>query len=146
MAEQRDDLRRRIINWILGAGTGSVLAAIVYPIIRYISPPDIPEAQTSRVLAAKVSEIVAAGWKIFKFGNDPAILVRIGESEYRAFSATCTHLDCTVQYRNDLRRIWCACHGGTYDLNGLNESGPPPKPLTAYIVNVSGDDIFVSKA
>jgi len=134
------------VNWILGAGTGSVLAAMIYPVIRFISPPDIPEAQTTRVLAGKVSEINASGFKIFKFGNDPGILVKSGEGEYRAFSATCTHLDCTVQYRKDLRQIWCACHTGLYDLNGANVSGPPPKPLTTYTVNVSGDDIYVSKA
>jgi Rieske Fe-S protein len=133
------------VNWILGTGVGSVVMAVVYPIARYISPPEIPEAQTSRVLAGKVSELAQEGWKIFQFGNDPGILVKVAEGEYRAMSATCTHLDCTVQYRKDLKSIWCACHNGTYDLNGTNMSGPPPKPLTAYKVNVSGDDIYVSR-
>jgi Rieske Fe-S protein len=138
--------RRRFVNWVLGSGFGSVMAAVIYPIVKFIIPPQVPEAQTSRVLAGKVSEVGAEGWKIFKFGSDPGILVRVAEGEYRAFAATCTHLDCTVQYRKDLRQIWCACHNGTYDLNGANVGGPPPKPLAAYAVNVSGDDIYVSKA
>ena len=50
---------------------------------------------------------------------------------YRALSATCTHLGCIVQYRSDLQEIWCACHNGLYDLNGRNISGPPPRPLAA---------------
>jgi Rieske Fe-S protein len=137
--------RRRFVNWLLGTGAGSLVAAIVYPVSKYVSPPDIPEAQTSRVLAGKISEMAAGGWKIFKFGNDPGILVRTADGDLRAFSATCTHLSCTVQFRKDLGQIWCACHNGIYDLNGLNVSGPPPRPLTNFTVNVSGDDIYVAK-
>src|SRR5262250_913100 len=98
--------RRSFVNWILGTGVGSVVMAVVYPIARFISPPEIPEAQTSRVLAGKVSELAHEGWTIFQFGNDPGILVKVAEGEYRALSATCTHLDCTVQYRKDLKAIW----------------------------------------
>lgn len=138
--------RRSFVNWILATGAGSVFASIAYPLVRFIIPPEIPEAQTSRVLAGKVSEFASGRWKIFKFGSDPGILVRTEEGDFRAFTATCTHLDCTVQYRPDLQQIWCACHNGTYDLNGANVSGPPPKPLTRFTVNVVGDDIYVAKA
>jgi Rieske Fe-S protein len=82
---------------------------------------------------------------IFKFGTRPGILVRTPEGELRAFSAICTHLNCTVQYREDLGHIWCACHGGEFDLSGINVAGPPPRPLEQYAVNLSGDDVIVSK-
>jgi len=137
--------RRRFVNWILGTGVGSVLAAILYPVVRFIIPPRIPEAETSQVLAGKVSEMGQTRWKVFRFGSSPAILVRSQEGEYRAFSATCTHLDCTVQFKPEEDRIWCACHNGFYDLHGTNVGGPPPRPLAAYTVNLVGDDIFVSR-
>ena len=73
------------------------------------------------------------------------ILVRTPSGELRAFSATCTHLNCIVQYRDDIGHIWCACHNGHFDLNGLNISGPPPAPLEAYTVNVREDEIVVSR-
>ena len=138
--------RRSFVNWVLGTGAGSVLAAIFYPVVRFIIPPKIAEAETSQVLAGKVSELGQTRWKIFRFGSSPGILVRTQEGEYRALSATCTHLDCTVQFKSDVDQIWCACHNGFYDLHGTNIAGPPPKPLTAYTVNVVGDDIFVSRA
>jgi cytochrome b6-f complex iron-sulfur subunit len=84
--------------------------------------------------------------KIFAFGSRPALLVLTAEGEYRALSATCTHLNCTVQYRTDLREVWCACHNGLYDLNGRNISGPPPRPLQQYDVHVRGDEIIVSQS
>ena len=75
----------------------------------------------------------------------PAIIIRTAAGEYRAFSAVCTHLSCTVQYRSDLQHIWCACHNGHYDLFGRNVAGPPPRPLEPYDVNVRDDEIVVSK-
>ncbi|GAB4325667.1 MAG: Rieske 2Fe-2S domain-containing protein [Candidatus Zixiibacteriota bacterium] len=138
--------RRRFLDVVLGGGLTALLAGIVYPILRFIIPPAQPEAAASRIVAAKVGEIPQNGSKIFKFGKDPAILVHTKSGEYRAFTAICTHLDCTVQYRDDLEHIWCACHNGHYDLNGNNIAGPPPAPLAKYEVVVRGDDIIVSKA
>jgi Rieske Fe-S protein len=51
-----------------------------------------------------------------------------------------------VQYRGELKQIWCACHNGFYDLNGQVVSGPPPKPLQEFKVHVAGDDIVVSRS
>ena len=55
--------------------------------------------------------------------------MRTPDGQFRAFSAVCTHLDCTVQYKADTSQIWCACHNGLYDLSGNVVSGPPPRPL-----------------
>jgi Rieske Fe-S protein len=83
--------------------------------------------------------------QIFKFGNRAGILVRTSSGDLRAFNATCTHLNCIVQYREDLGHIWCACHNGHFDLTGVNVQGPPPRPLERYDVNVRGDQIVVSR-
>jgi len=96
-------------------------------------------------LSVKPVDIKPNSGMIFKFGNSPGILIRTPTGELRAFSAVCTHLNCTVQYRTDLTEIWCACHNGRYNLSGKNVAGPPPRPLEAYAVNARGDQIVVSK-
>lgn len=136
---------RRFINVLLGTSLGAVLAAIFYPIVRFLAVPRVPESAQSNVAAAKVSELRPNSGRIFPFGSTPAILIDTPSGELRAFSAVCTHLSCTVQYRADLQEIWCACHNGHYDLNGKNIAGPPPRPLQAYNVNIRGDEIVVSK-
>jgi Rieske Fe-S protein len=137
---------RRFLDTFLGASTVALAGAILYPVFRFLSPPRIPEATGNRVLAGKVSEVGKEGWKIFPFGSEPGILIQTSPGEYRAFSATCSHLECTVQYEAPSKRIWCACHNGFYDLTGRNVAGPPPHPLPAYTVQVEGDDIFVTRA
>ena len=138
--------RRGFVNGFLLTACAALGAAILYPVTRFLSPPRVPEATTNRVLAGKVSEIAESKWKIFPFGSEPGILVQIAPGEYRAFAGTCTHLACTVQYEASSRQIWCACHNGWYDLTGRVVSGPPPRPLEQYDVNVVGDDLFVTRA
>jgi cytochrome b6-f complex iron-sulfur subunit len=104
-----------------------------------MSPPEIPEAATNEVEAGPENdpELVEKGYKIIRFGAVPVILIRVAENDFRAFAATCTHLDCIVEYQKDERRIWCNCHNGEYDLSGRNVSGPPPKPLETFSVHLA---------
>ncbi|HEY3251705.1 MAG TPA: Rieske (2Fe-2S) protein, partial [Ignavibacteria bacterium] len=108
-------------------------------------PPKSPDVDVSNIKIGKASEIENNSSLMFKNGNKPGILIKTKDGELKAFSATCTHLDCTVQYKKDEGLIWCACHNGRYDLNGTNISGPPPKPLTPFNVIVQNDEIFVVK-
>ena len=137
--------RRSFLDYFLGSGVVALLGSIFFPVLKYIMPPAIPQAVQNDVVAGKVGELAPNAGKVFRFGNKPGILVRTPEGDYRAFSAVCTHLQCTVQYRDDFKHIWCACHNGHFDLNGKNVEGPPPKPLEEYSVNVRGDQIVVSK-
>ncbi len=138
--------RKRFIDWLLGTSAGGLLIAVLYPVSRYIVPPEIPEtAVNSVVLKVRPEDVAPDSGEIFRFGSKPGLLVRTASGELRAFSAVCTHLGCTVQYRSDESDIWCACHNGHYDLNGRNISGPPPRPLEEYAVNVRGDQIVVTR-
>ena len=137
--------RRRILDWFLGTSVGAMCVAVAYPVLRYLVPPELPEAPTSRVVAARDGELKPNQAKVFAFGSRPAILIRLADGSYRAFDATCTHLNCTVQFREDVSRIWCACHNGFYDTAGRNVAGPPPRPLEAFQVNVAGGDVVVSR-
>lgn len=138
--------RRTFLQIVLKGGVLALVGAAVYPIARYLYPPRGIESTVSNVVAGKVGELAANTAKIFRFGNRPGLLVHTASGDLKAFSAVCTHLNCTVQYDGDASVIWCACHNGKFDLNGQVISGPPPRPLEAYQVNVRGDDIFVSKS
>jgi Rieske Fe-S protein len=139
--------RRRFLNWFLGTSAGALVVAVLYPISRYLIPPAAGEAAAGTVtLAIKPDEVKPNTGQIFKFGSRPGILIRTPAGELRAFSAVCTHLNCTVQYRPDFSHIWCACHNGHFDLTGKNIAGPPPRPLDPLVANARGNQIVISKA
>lgn len=138
--------RRSFLNVILGSSLFGFFTALIYPIGKFLIPPrDSGEATPNSIIAGKLDELNPDSFKIIKFGRQPVILIRIDTGELRAFSSICTHLDCIVKYRSDFKHIWCACHNGHYDLNGINIAGPPPRPLATFKVYVSAGKIFISK-
>lgn len=130
--------RRRLLNWFLGTSLGALAASLAYPVGRFVSPPRIPEAQTNEVEAGFTNdpELLEKSFKIIRFGAEPVILIQVADGGYRAFTATCTHLDCIVDYPREKKLIWCWCHNGIYDLTGRNIGGPPPRPLTPFHVHL----------
>jgi len=137
--------RRNFVNYFLGGSLAATVLAFLYPIIRYLLPPRQAEAVEKRVSAAKVGELTPNSFKIFKFGASPGILVDTQDGQLVALSAVCTHLTCTVRYESDSGTLFCPCHNGRFDLAGNVISGPPPAPLETYKVEISGEEIFVSK-
>lgn len=137
--------RKALLNYIVGITSLALVSSIALPVLKYITPPKGGDIDVSKVTAAKAGDLQPNSAKIFRFGNKPAILINTANGILKAFTAVCTHLNCTVQYSQETGHIWCACHNGRFDLNGKVISGPPPRPLEEYNVNVSGDDIIVSK-
>ncbi|OGU17168.1 MAG: hypothetical protein A2X61_01810 [Ignavibacteria bacterium GWB2_35_12] len=137
--------RRDFLKYVFGGSLVAWTLSVLYPIFSFLIPPKQAEVEVNSVKAGKVSDMEKDSGAIVKFGNKPVILIHTANGEFRAFSATCTHLDCTVQYRKDMGLIWCACHNGRYDLSGRNIAGPPPKPLVEYRVVIQNEEILISK-
>lgn len=138
--------RRQVLDYILGGGALALVASALYPVLRFVLPPKVAEAATSSVVAGQVGELKPGSGKVFRFGNRPGLLLMTPAGEYRAFLAVCPHLDCTVQYREDRKQIWCACHNGFFDLQGKVISGPPPRGLEEFQVDLRSEEIVVSRA
>lgn len=146
-----DPERRDVLKFAAAGALGAVYAGLVgYPVYRYIASP-VEKAASETVVNEMVVEGGAALPKnaalMFKFGAKPAILIHHEDGTWSALSAVCTHLGCTASYEPDQKRIYCACHGGVYDaLTGANVSGPPPKPLTAFKVQVTDGKVVVQRS
>jgi cytochrome b6-f complex iron-sulfur subunit len=139
------DGRRSFVQWMLGGGFTASILSFLYPAIRFLDPPKTTEAAVNEAPGGKTGDLKPNSAKIVKFGSAPVLLMRVSETEWKAHSAVCTHLNCTVQYNDVKRLIWCACHNGYYDLNGQVVSGPPPKPLTEFTVHIRGEEVIISR-
>ena len=75
--------------------------------------------------------------------DDPAILVRLSDTEVVAFSQKCTHLGCVVYYEPDEGRWHCPCHEGNFEARTGNViSGPPTRPLGRIDLEVRDDGVI----
>lgn len=69
--------------------------------------------------------------------NDPAVLLRSSDGEYRAYSRRCSHAGCSVDFDPSSKCLKCPCHKGTFDARmGYVMFGPPRRPLDEIILQV----------
>jgi Rieske Fe-S protein len=93
-----------------------------------------------------VTGLAALSGKASAYFNHPtgglSLLLSLN-GQWKAFSATCTHAPCTVNYSGS--QIQCPCHGGIFDSsNGSVVSGPPPTRLPEYGILIQGSNLYVS--
>lgn len=142
--------RRDLLQIGMGAVAVCYGAALGYPVYRYLATPAVRSRLLGEIKSVSIPEkdLPAAGAAtMFLFGTRPAMLIHHKDDRWVAFDAVCTHLGCTVGFEPANQRIFCPCHGGTYDMNtGEVVAGPPPKGLTVYHVEVADGNVVVSRA
>ncbi len=127
--------RRRWLDVLLGGSLLAWAGAVIYPILRYLTPPrDAGGADKVVLTDADKKQIESAGSIITRIGSDRVIVLERKDGKLSALSAKCTHEGCTVQFVRADALIWCACHNGKFSLDGRVISGPPPRPLAVYTV------------
>lgn len=139
--------RRVFLTGLFGFFAAIWAVGAAYPLFRYLLPKDDPSQNITEMVVGKLADVPPGSAKNFKMGSMNGIVINDKSGKLYAYNAKCSHLGCTVQYRDDLSNIYCACHGGMYDFHtGKNISGPPPKPLDLLKVEVVKDDIVVKRA
>jgi Rieske Fe-S protein len=90
---------------------------------------------------ASTSQIPVGGGMVFS--GKQVVVTQPSAGEFKAFSAVCTHMGCTVNQVSN-GTIDCPCHGSQYSIKtGDVVAGPAPKPLPPKQIKVSGESIFL---
>lgn len=76
--------------------------------------------------------------------GEKILLIRQNSTEILAYSAICTHKNCTVGYRKDKQDIFCDCHESSFNLDGNPVNGPARDPLPRYKTKVENDKIIIT--
>lgn len=67
--------------------------------------------------------------------RDPAVLLRLDDDLFVAYSTICTHLACEVLWRADHSDLYCPCHEGHFSpQTGAPTAGPPIRPLPEIVL------------
>ncbi len=141
-ALSEEEVTRREFARYLVLGAGTMAAANVgiaaWTQLRSINAGE-PRAITELVA------VEVGGTFLFHYPeeDDPAILVRLDDTEVVAFSQKCTHLGCVVFYQHDRQRWHCPCHLGNFDARtGSVISGPPTRALGRIDLEVRDDGMI----
>jgi Rieske Fe-S protein len=107
-----------------------------------------PSADTNaeaQPVSFPLAELPVGGTKAVRYGALSVLVMRTPES-LRAFSLTCTHLGCTVEWQQGSKEFYCPCHDGRFDEFGEVLAGPPPIPLEQIAVRVEADTVIVGES
>jgi menaquinol-cytochrome c reductase iron-sulfur subunit len=156
MSEKKEINRRdflRLATWTI---SGFISAALGIPSIAYIVGPALQRGKnqnwirlgpTSKVEIGTPTLYKArierqSGWIVDEEQLMVYILTDNGR-DFIAMSNICTHLGCSVRWVADREQFFCPCHNGVFDREGNVVSGPPPRPLDRYQVNVENGQLLI---
>ncbi|HLT10552.1 MAG TPA: Rieske (2Fe-2S) protein [Micromonosporaceae bacterium] len=104
------------------------------------SEPDPPEEPPAGGDLAAADVPVGGG---IVLSDRDTIVTQPTAGEFRAFSATCTHMQCQLT-QIDGGRISCFCHGSQFSIaDGSVMRGPASRPLSPRQVTVTGDTLTI---
>jgi cytochrome b6-f complex iron-sulfur subunit len=142
--------RRKLISRI---GLGATLIAIggqTYAFVRSLVPNVLYE-DPQRFKVGTLDQFGEGA----KFIEDKRVFIFRQKNTLHCISASCTHLGCTVKMQNldkprkvsvrgreidEQVEFACPCHGSKYYGDGTNYSGPAPRPLAHYKLEVAPED------
>jgi Rieske Fe-S protein len=125
-----DDLvsRRQLLRWAVGA-SGALFAATAGIAGLSLVRPRRPDA-TQAIIRAGSLAVGDVHYFTYPDVGDQAILLRLAERRFVAYSGKCTHLSCAVYWDAEGGLLRCPCHEGVFDPETGGElAGPPPRPL-----------------
>lgn len=100
------------------------------------------ETAAAAANSVKTADIPVGGGVVLKEAK--VVVTQPKAGEFKAFSAVCTHKQCTVSKVAD-GTIDCPCHGSEFSaVDGSVVKGPAEKPLAPKTVAVSGDTLSVT--
>jgi Rieske Fe-S protein len=138
-AAAEEEVTRREFARYLVLGAGAMAAGNVGLAV-WTQLRTINTGSPRRIVALDAVPVGTTHLFDYPTGDDPAILVRLGERDVVAFSQKCTHLGCVVYYQAAEQRWHCPCHEGNFALrSGAVLSGPPPRPLGRIDVEIRSD-------
>jgi len=106
-------------------------------LLNFFKPRIEPGSFGGEVTAGQVNEFLPGTVSHVQKGR--FYISRLEDGGFLAIWQRCTHLGCTVPWREDEGQFHCPCHSSIYSPAGEVISGPAPRPLDLFpIVIVDG--------
>lgn len=149
----QDPSRRRFLKAVtygVGAATtlfvgGVMVSAAVGPTLRkeplqWVRVDKIEDFTVGQVKTVNIAYTEHKGF--YKNENKEPVMVWRKPDELIVYSAECPHMGCQIHWDKEQQLFLCACHGGTFDLQGEVIAGPPPRPMYRYRYKVEDGYLF----
>ena len=149
--------RRDFIKAATGVVGGVITAALGIPVVGYLIAPALREDKAGApIVVGKLEDIPVGKFHPFSFtvtkvngwertaSNYGGYILRRSEApdDILILSSRCTHLSCTVNWKEEAQVFICPCHDAKFDKDGKVLDGPPPEPLGHFEYHVDDQGLL----
>lgn len=110
-------------------------------ILRFLKPQIEPGAFGSKVTAGLVEEFQIGTVNHIQKGR--FFITRLEDGAIMALWHRCTHLGCTIPWREEEGYFHCPCHSSIFNTVGEVLSGPAPRPMDLFPIEIVDGEIIV---
>lgn len=143
----REISRRDFIRVTTGIVGGLIGAALGLPAIAYLVDPafktgakeawipvgKVADMQVGTPYAFSFTRVQVNGWERTSTTHGGFVVLRSEDpNDLIVLNSRCTHLSCTVNWKEEAQAFVCPCHDAKFSKEGLVLGGPPPRPLDRY--------------
>lgn len=133
--------RRQFLGYAWAASLVGLFGQAGLALLDFFRPRVEPGTFGSKVIAGKIAEFMPGSVSHVQKGR--FFISRLEDGSMLALWHRCTHLGCTVPWREDEGQFHCPCHSSIFTTRGEVVSGPAPRPLDLFPIEVVGDEIVV---
>jgi len=129
--------------------------SLAVPIVGYLVSPALRRQPKDWVSLGKIADIptneptaldytltVKDGWQTSQ-STKGIWAVKQSDGQITVYSPLCPHLGCGYRWNHQDRLFKCPCHGSVYDMEGIVQAGPAPRPLDRLPSKVENGELLV---
>ncbi len=114
---------------------------LVYVFVNLLKKGGEPKEPTHLFEAGQI-DLFEKG-KLYPFSTERFYLSRLQDGGFMAISTKCTHLGCTVQFKNKDDKFLCPCHASAFDKHGEVLAPPATRALDLFPITFANDKVWV---
>jgi len=84
--------------------------------------------------------------RVYPYSTERFYLSRLKDGGFLAISTKCTHLGCTIQFKNTEDKFMCPCHASAFNKHGEVLAPPATRALDLYPITIDNGQLWVDTA
>jgi cytochrome b6-f complex iron-sulfur subunit len=134
--------RREFLGVGMAISVLALLGQAGVALLNFFKPRIQPGAFGGVVVAGQVDEFEPGTVSHIRGGR--CYISRLEDGGFLALWQRCTHLGCTVPWREVEGQFNCPCHSSLFDTVGEVISGPAPRPMDLFPIEIIDDQVLVN--
>ena len=133
--------RRRFLGLVWAASLVGLAGQAGWALLKFFQPRAKAGTFGAIVRAGQVAEFQPGVVKHILAGS--FFISHIEGAGLLALWHRCTHLGCTVPWREDEGQFHCPCHSSLFNRAGEVIGGPAPRPLDLFTIEIANGEVIV---